>query len=120
MARALRIARNLAIIAVLALVVDVVPGGGDAASAVITAVTLIFLALIAYAVWLFYKQNQLTWLSLTERQRSLVIISIGVLALMIAGADEMLATGFGTIAWAALVAASAVTLWRTWVDSRAY
>jgi hypothetical protein len=118
--RALRIARNVAIIAVLALVVDLVPGGGNAASAILTAIMLIFLALIAYAVWLFYQQNQLTWLSLTERQRTLVIVSIGVIALMIAGADEMLATGVGTIAWAALVGASAVTLWRTWVDSRAY
>jgi hypothetical protein len=118
--RALHVARNVAIIAVLALVVDLVPGGGNAAAAILTAITLVFLGLIAYAVWLFYKQNQLTWLSLTERQRTLVIISMGVIALMIAGADEMLATGFGTIAWIALVAASAVTLWRTWVDSRTY
>src|SRR6266545_3968608 len=107
----LRVARNVAIIAVLALVVDLVPGGGNAAEAILTAITIVFMGLIAWTVYVLYRQNQLTWLSLTERQRNAVIVSVGVLALMIAGFDEMLSTGLGTIAWAALVAASAVTLW---------
>lgn len=120
MPRALRILRNVAIVALLALVVDVVPGGGNAAAAVLTAITLAFLALIAYAIRLLYRQNQFTWLSLGERQRAAVTIALGVLALMLAGFDELLASGVGTIVWAALVAAAAVTLWRAWVESRTY
>src|SRR4051812_3458282 len=120
MARALRIARNVAIIALLALIFDLVPGGGNAATAILTAMTIIFLGLIAYAVFLAYRQNQLSWLALSERQRDAVVISLGVLAFAIAGFDEMLSTGLGTIAWAALVAASAVTLWPTFIESRSY
>jgi O-antigen/teichoic acid export membrane protein len=118
--RALRIARNVAIIALLALVVDVVPGGGNAATAVLTAITIVFLGLIAFSVWLFYRQNQFTWLSLTTRQRNAVVVSLGVLALMLAGFDELLSTGLGTIVWAALVAAAVVAIWRTWIESRTY
>ena len=120
MARALRIARNVAIIAVLALIVDLGPGGGNAATAILTAMSIIFLGLIAYTIFLAYRQNQLFWLALSERQRDAVVISLGGLAFAIAGFDEMLSTGLGTIAWAALVAASAVTLWRTFIESRSY
>ena len=120
MPRGLRIARNVAIVAVLALVVDLAPGGGNAASAMLAAITLAFLALIAYSVFLFYRQNQFTWLALSERQRTLVIVSVGVLALMLAGFDELLSTGLGTIVWAALVAGAVVVLWRTWIESRSY
>jgi hypothetical protein len=120
MARPLHVARNVAIIAVLALVVDLAPGGGNAATAILTAITIIFLGLIAYSVFLAYRQNQLAWLALSERQRNAVVISLGVLAFALAGFDEMLSTGLGTLAWAALVAASAVALWRTFIDSRSY
>jgi Kef-type K+ transport system membrane component KefB len=116
----LRVARDVAIIALLALVVDLAPGGGNAATAVLTAITLAFLALLAWAVYVLFRQNQFTWLSLTERQRAAVIVAVGVLALMLAGFDELLSTGLGTIVWAALVAAAVVTLWRTWIESRTY
>jgi hypothetical protein len=46
--------------------------------------------------------------------------AVGVIVLMIAGADEMLNTGGGTLLWIGLLAASVVALWRLWVESQTY
>ena len=42
----MRALRNLAIIALLALIIDVAPGGGNAADAIVAALSLLFMALI--------------------------------------------------------------------------
>jgi hypothetical protein len=115
-----RALRNIAIIALLALVVAVAPGGGNAATAILTAITLAFMATIAFAAFTIYRQNQLTFISLTERQRGLLLGALGVIALMIAGADELLATGLGALLWIGLMAASVFAIWRVWVESQSY
>jgi hypothetical protein len=116
----MRTLRNIAIIAVLALVVAVAPGGGNAAAAVLTAITLAFMATIAFAAYSIYRQNQLTFVSLTERQRGLLLGALGVIALMIAGADELLETGLGALVWIGLMAAAVIAIWRVWVESQSY
>jgi hypothetical protein len=116
----LRTLRNIAIIAALAFVVAAVPGGGNAATAVLTAITIAFLATIAWAGYQIYRSQQLSILSLTDAQRAVLVAAVGVIVLMIAGADEMLATGGGTLAWIALLAASIVAIWRLWVESHTY
>ncbi len=45
---ALKDARNIVIVLALAAIVDIVPGGGTAADVVVTAVSLIFLAALAW------------------------------------------------------------------------
>jgi hypothetical protein len=116
----MRVLRNIAIIALLALVVAAVPGGGNAATAVLTAITLAFMTVIGFAAYFIYRQNQFTFLSLTERQRGLLLGALGVIALMIAGADELLDTGLGALVWIGLLAGSAVAIWRVWVESQTY
>jgi hypothetical protein len=117
----MRLLRNILIIVGLALIVAAVPGGGNAATAILTAITIAFLATIAFAAYVFYRQNQFTFATLTERQRALVYGALGVIALMIAGADEMLGgSGLATIAWIVLIALSVFALWRVWVESHSY
>ena len=91
--------RNVAIILVLALIVAVVPGGGNVADGILAAVTLVFLVLIGWAACQFYRQNRLSYLSLDERWRVILLCALGVIVLMIAGADELLETGLGLFAW---------------------
>lgn len=95
----MRAARNIAIIALLALVVAAVPGGGNFADGVIAALTVVFLALIAASGYLIYRQNRLAFLTLDERQRAMLLAAVGAIVLMIAGADELLDTGAGTLVW---------------------
>jgi hypothetical protein len=116
----MRALRNIAIIAALAFVVAAVPGGGNAAEAVLTAITLTFLATIALAGFQIYRSQRLTIMTLSDQQRLLLSAAVGVIVLMIAGADEMLETGLGTLAWIGLIAAAAVAIWRLWLESQTY
>ena len=116
----MRTARNIAIIALLALVVAAVPGGGNAAEAVITALTIAFLAVLGLAGYQLYRQNQLSFLSLTEGQRAAVVAAVGAIVLMIAGADELLDSGAGLLVWIAVLGLAVFTLVRAWAQSQSY
>lgn len=116
----MRTVLNIAIIAALAFVVAAVPGGGNAADAVLTAISISFLATIGFAGYQLYRSQQMTILSLTDRQRGILAGAVGLLVLMVAGADEMLETGAGALLWIALVAISVVAIWRLWVESQTY
>jgi peptidoglycan/LPS O-acetylase OafA/YrhL len=113
-----RAARNIAIIAVLALIVAVVPGGDNAARAILAALSLLFLALIGFAGWQLYRQNRFTYLQLEERQRALLVGAIGAIVLMIAGADELTDTGGGLLLWLAVLGASIFAIFRVWTEAR--
>jgi hypothetical protein len=116
----MRALRNIAIIALLALIVAAVPGGGEVASAVITALTLCFLAVIVLFVQQIYRQNQLAYLSLSERSRAVLLVAMGAIVLLIAAADEMFATGLGTVAWIALIVAAGFAIFRVWTEAQSY
>lgn len=112
--------RNVVIIALLALALTVLPGGGNVATAIVTALSLIFLAamgLLGLRVW---HESSLTRDVMTDRQKSIAYGSLGALALMVAGLDELLDTGGGTVVWLAIVATSVYLLVTTWRDVNSY
>ena len=115
----MRAARNIAIIALLALIVAVVPGGDNAGRAILTALSLVFLALIGFAGWQLYRQYRFTYLQLDERRRALLLGAFGAIVLMIAGADELTETGGGLVVWLAVLGAAIFAIFRVWTDSRA-
>jgi hypothetical protein len=112
--------RNVAIIAVLALGVAAIPGGGTAAETALTALVMGFLAAIGFFVYRLHAQNQLTLVTLKDSQRAILFGAVGVIALMIAGADELLETGAGTLVWIALIAGSAFAIFRVWTEASTY
>lgn len=112
--------RNIAIIAALAFVVAVVPGGGNLADGLLAVMLLVFLALFGVAGYVTYRQNRLSFLALTDRQRTILIGAVGAIVLMAAGADEMLDTGPGTLLWIGVIAGSAFAIFRVVADSRSY
>jgi FtsH-binding integral membrane protein len=116
----MRVIRNIAIIAALAFVVAAVPGGGNAAEAVLATISIAFLVVIGLAGYQVYRSQRLTIMSLTDAQRGILVAAIGVIVLMIAGADEMLETGLGALVWIGLIAASVVAIWRLYVESQTY
>jgi hypothetical protein len=116
----MRALRNIAIIAALAFVVAAVPGGGNAAEAVVTAISIAFLAVIALAGFQIYQAQRFSILSLTDRQRGILAGAVGLIVLMIAGADEMLETGLGAVVWIGLVATAGVAIWRLYLESQTY
>ncbi|HXQ88311.1 MAG TPA: hypothetical protein VN733_01615 [Solirubrobacterales bacterium] len=56
----MKAARNVAIIMLLALVIAFLPGGGNAAAALITALTMALMAGVAWMVYTLSRENQLT------------------------------------------------------------
>jgi hypothetical protein len=113
-------ARNIAIIALVALAIAVLPGGGDAADTALTALTMGFLAAIGFFAYRLYRENQLTLSTLTDINRAVLYGALGVIALLIAGTDEMFASGAGTVAWIALLALSVLAIIRVWTQATSY
>jgi hypothetical protein len=112
--------RNIAIILVLALGVAFVPGGGNAADTVLTALSMGFLVGIAYLLYTLGRQNQLTLMSLSDSRRAILFGALGLLALLVAGSDEMLDSGGGTLAWIVLLGLSVAAIWRVWLEANTY
>ncbi len=117
----MRALRNIAIIALIAVPVAFLPGGGRAAHTVITALTMAFLASLGFAGWQTYRANRLTFDTLPDDQRGVFFGSIGVLALMVAGADEMLGGGgLGAVLWVTLVACALIAIISVWNRAHTY
>ena len=104
----------------LALVVAFVPGGGNAAEALLTAITMAFLAAIAWTLFVLSRQNQLTLATLSDGRRAILYGAIGLIALLIAGSDELFSSGAGTLAWILLLGAAIAAIWRIWIEANSY
>ncbi|HEX6229327.1 MAG TPA: hypothetical protein VFZ41_07675 [Solirubrobacterales bacterium] len=116
----MRTLRNVAIVLLLALVVAFVPGGGNLAEAILAAIVLAFLSAIAWTLYVLSRQNQLTLAALSDVRRAILFGALGLIALLVAGSDEMLSSGGGTLAWIFLLAAAVAAIWRVWVEANTY
>jgi len=115
-----RTLRNAAIVMLLALVVAFAPAGGNAADAILTAITMGFLAGIAWAMFVLSRQNQLTLASLSDGRRAILYAALGMIALLIAGSDELFSSGGGTLVWILLLGAAVAAIWRVWTEANTY
>lgn len=113
----MRALRNALIVALLALGVTVLPGGGNVADGLLSALSLIFLGAITLLAVRFWRETSLTRDAMSERQRGLVYGGLAAIALMIAGTDELLDSGPGTIAWIAILGGSIWLIFNTWREA---
>jgi len=113
----MRTARNVAIIMLLAIPVAFTATGGNLADALLTALTMALLAGLAWMVYTFSRENQLTLATLSDGRRALLYGAIGLIMLLIAGTDKLFNTGGGTLLWILLLAAAVAALWRVWMDA---
>jgi hypothetical protein len=112
-----RVVRNVAIIAVLALAVAELPAGGSVASGLLAALTLVMCGAIGMLVVRLWRDNSLARDAMTDRQRGLIYWALGAIALMVAGADELLSSGPGTLVWIAILAGSVWLIFNTWREA---
>jgi hypothetical protein len=112
--------RNIAIILVLAAAVDLLPGGGEAADAVMTALSMTFLAAIAWMGFRFYREQQFTLSTLSDGHKALLFGAIGAIALLIVGFDEFDDFAGGVVLWIALMAAAVGAIFLVWRDTTRY
>ncbi|HET9198363.1 MAG TPA: hypothetical protein VFN92_08935 [Solirubrobacterales bacterium] len=113
----MRAARNVAILMLLALLVAFLPNGENVADALLTALTMALLAGLSWMLYTLSRQNQLTLATLSDGRRAIFYGAFGLIALLIAGADYMFATGGGSVLWILLFAAAAAAIWRVWIEA---
>ncbi len=113
-------ARNVALIALVALAVVVLPGGGRAAETVLAVISLAFLAVMAWFAQRLYMENKFTIWSLATAHRALLYGAVALAFMTMVATPRLWETGAGTLAWFALLAASGGALYYVWVESRRY
>jgi hypothetical protein len=97
-------ARNVAIILLLALVVAVVPGGGAAADTILAALSIAFLAAIAWFAFRLYRDQEFTLATMTDGRRAILFGAVGAIVLLIVGYEEFRDFEGGVLVWLALMA----------------
>lgn len=116
----MRTARNIAIIALLAVPVAFVPGGGNVAEALLTALILGFLAGISYMVYTLYRRSELTLSALADSRRAILYGAAGGIVLLVAAHEKLLGTGAGFLLWIALIAACGFAIFTVWREANTY
>lgn len=116
----MRTARNVAIILVIALAVAFAPSGENFANAVLTALTMGFLAGIAWMLYVFSRENQLSLATLSDGRRAIFYGAFGLLALLVAGTDKLFSTGGGTVLWILMLVAAVIAIYRIWTEANTY
>jgi O-antigen/teichoic acid export membrane protein len=112
---------KFAIVAIIALVLVVLPGGGDALNVLLTALSIAFFTAIALWAARLYRENHFTLESLSERQRQVLYGSIGLALLTFAASRRMFAQGgLGVVAWLALLGIASYGVYWTWRSSQEY
>jgi hypothetical protein len=112
--------RNVAIILLLAAAIDLLPGGGEAASAVLTALTMAFLAAIGWMLFRIYRDQEMALATLSDAKRAGLFGAVGAIALLIVGYDEFAGWTGGILLWIALMAGAAGAIFLIWRDATTY
>jgi hypothetical protein len=112
--------RNALIVALLALAVWALPGGGAAADffgALLFVLITIFLVLFAGRM---YMENRVAIYGLGDRYRALLYGSLGVVVLTLAAGPRLFGTGLGTLVWFVLMGGAGYSMYLVWRHQREY
>ncbi len=112
--------RNVLIIGVLALAIDLIPGGGRAASTYEAALLSAFAFGIGYLGVRLYREYRIPIHGLGEHHRALLYGSVATAAFVILGRSRMWESSLGELIWFVLVGLiiySLLAVYRRW---RAY
>jgi drug/metabolite transporter (DMT)-like permease len=119
--RSVEVAWKFGVIALVALVLVVLPGGGNALDVVLTALTIAFFAAIALLVARMYRQYRLDIESLDSSIRLALYGSLAIAVLTFTGTDRLFdAGGGGVLLWFALLALASYGLFWAWTRYRRY
>ena len=96
---------QLGVVALIALLFTVSPGGDSALNLLLNLLTIAFFTAIAFFGVRLYREHRFTLDSLTERQRLVLYASVGLAFLTFAATRQLFdAGGAGVLAWFGLLA----------------
>ena len=117
----MRTVRNWAIVALIALAIVALPGGGSTLNVVLTVLSIAFFAAIALFVYRLYHEHQFTLDSLTDRQRFVLYASIGVALLNFTATSRLFnAGGAGVLVWLVILGLCSYGVMWVYVSYRSY
>ncbi len=109
------------LVALAALVLTVLPGGGQALDVALALLSIIFFTAIALIGYRLHRQFRSDLFSLTDQQRAVLYGSIGLAFLTFCATDRLFdAGGGGTVAWLALLGLASYGVYWVYGRYRAY
>lgn len=117
----MQFAWKFGVVALVALVFVVLPGGGSALDVVLTVFTIAFFAAIALFVAHQYRQHRLDIETLDQNIRLAIYGSLAIALLTFTGTDRLFdAGGGGVLLWFALLAIASYGLFWAYTRYRRY
>jgi len=117
----MRQVRNWAIIALIALAIVALPGGGPTLNVVLAVVSIAFFAGIALFAYRMWNEHRFTMDSLSDRQRLVLYGSIGVALLDFTATSRLFnAGGLGVLVWLVLLGLCSYGVMWVYVSYRRY
>ena len=117
----MKLARNFAIIALVALAITVLPGGGPTLDVVLTLITVGFFAAIAILGYRLYREHHFTLDALEPRQRLVLYASIGLAFLTFAATQRLFdQETAGVLGWLILLCLASYGVFWVFQQSRSY
>ena len=117
----MELAWKFGVVALIALALSVLPGGGNALDVVLTALTIVFFAAIALLVARLYRQYRLDIDTLDSNVRLALYGSLAIAVLTFTGTDRLFnAGGAGVLVWFGLLALASYGLFWAWTRYRRY
>jgi hypothetical protein len=117
----MKMARNWAIIALIALAIVALPGGGPTLNVVMTLLSIAFFAGIALFAFRLWHEQRFTLDALTDRQRIVLYGSIGVAFLNFTATSRLFNQGgVGVLVWLVLLGLCSYGVMWVYVSYRSY
>jgi hypothetical protein len=117
----MQFAWKIGVVMLVALVLVVLPGGGNALDVVLTVLSIAFLAAIAFLGYRLFRQYHFEIETLEPNMRLVLYGSIGLVVITLVGTDRLFeAGGLGVLLWFALLALCSYGLYWTWTRYRSY
>lgn len=117
----MQFAWKFGVVALIALAVAVLPGGGSALDLALTLLTIFFFAAIAMLAYRFFRERRFELDSLESRQRLVLYGSIGLAMLTFTATNRLFDQGGpGILAWLALLALCSYGVFWVWTRYRSY
>jgi TRAP-type C4-dicarboxylate transport system permease small subunit len=117
----MRQVRNWAIVALIALAIVALPGGGPTLNVVFTLLSIAFFAGIAVFGYRMWHEQRFTLDSMSDRQRFVLYASIGVAFLNFTATKRLFnAGGLGVLVWLVLLGLCSYGVMWVYVSYRRY
>ena len=109
------------IVALIALVLFLPPGGGNALNVLLTVLSIAFFTLIAMLGARLWREHRFTLESLSDRERQVLYGSIGLALITFTASRRMFESGgLGVVAWLALLGLASYGVYWTYQSSQEY